>query len=68
MDGTPGFVRMYGTVTPRSVGSTTVLRATTGASRFGRVVRIRRGGLYRALVQVNNGKQVSGHSQAILIG
>jgi hypothetical protein len=52
---------------PLSVGSTLVWRATSSASRFSRVVRIRRGGLYRALVQVGNGRQVSGHSRAVLI-
>jgi hypothetical protein len=48
-------------------GKTEARRATTGESRFSLVVRIRRGGLYRALVDVSNGKQVSGHSRAILI-
>jgi len=54
---------------PRGIGGgeTVVRRATTSASRFSLVVRIRRGGLYRALVQVSSGKQVSGHSRAILI-
>ena len=52
---------------PLRVGSTLVQRATASASRFSRVVRIRRGGLYRALVQVGNGRQVSGHSRAVLI-
>lgn len=52
---------------PRGIGGTVVLRATTGTSRFSRIVRIRRGGLYRALVQVSNGRQVPGHSRAILI-
>lgn len=52
---------------PRGIGSTVVLRAKTGASRFSGVVHVRGRGLYRALVQVNNGKQVSGHSRAILL-
>jgi len=54
---------------PRGIGGgeTVVRRGATSASRFSLVVRIRRGGLYRALVQVSNGKQVSGHSRAILI-
>ncbi len=50
-----------------SVAVTKVKRATTSASRFDRIVRIRRGGLYRAIVWVDNGKQVPGHSRAILI-
>jgi hypothetical protein len=52
---------------PRSIRSTSVQGATSGTSRFSRVVRIRRGGLYRALVHVDNGRQVSGHSRAVLI-
>jgi hypothetical protein len=83
--GRPGFVRMYGTVTPAEVGAhvgfqlmrpglkpltvagTIVKPANASTSRFSRVVHIRRGGRYRALVQVNNGKQVSGHSRLLLI-
>ena len=41
--------------------------ARTG-SRFTRVVRIRRRGLYRAYVQVLGGEQIAGHSRAISIG
>ena len=52
----------------RGVGRTVVQRATAGTSRFSLVVRIRRSGSYRAFVQVNNGRQVPGHSQAITIG
>jgi hypothetical protein len=50
-----------------NVAGTKVRRASASASSFSRVVRIRSGGLYRALVQVENGKQVPGHSRAILI-
>jgi hypothetical protein len=50
-----------------SVADTKVKRASASASSFSRVVRIRRGGLYRAVVWVDNGKQVPGHSRAILI-
>jgi hypothetical protein len=53
---------------PLTVGSTSLRRAAAGTSRFIRVVRIRRGGLYRAIVRVDNGKQVPGHSRALLIG
>ncbi len=52
----------------RGVGRTVVQRATAGTSRFSHVVRIRSGGLYRAVVLVNNNRQVPGHSQAIMIG
>jgi hypothetical protein len=41
--------------------------ATTNASRFSRTVRIRYRGLYRALVYVNNGAQVSGYSRTVLV-
>jgi hypothetical protein len=43
-------------------------RFTSGNSRFSRVVRISRPGLYRAYVRVGSGAQASNHSRAILIG
>ena len=49
------------------VGWTKVGRATTSASRFGRMVRIRRAGLYRAVVFVGNGMQVTGYSRTLLV-
>lgn len=52
---------------PQSIAGTTVQRATAGASGFSRVLHIRRAGLYRALVEVDNERQEPGHSQAILI-
>ncbi len=52
---------------PLTVGITSLRRAGADVSHFSRVVRIRRGGLYRALVQVENGKQVPGHSRPLLI-
>lgn len=52
---------------PLDIGSTIVKYGTSSASRFSRVVRIRHAGLYRALVRVENGRQVSGHSRTILI-
>lgn len=52
---------------PLNVGGTRLRRTGTSASRFSRVVRIRRGGLYRAFVQVDNGRQMSGRSRALLI-
>jgi hypothetical protein len=83
--GRPGFVRMYGTVTPGveyapvafqlirrgrqplTVASTTVKLAGAGKSRFSRVVRVRRRGLYRAFVQTPGGRRVSGYSRTVLI-
>ncbi len=83
--GRPGFVRMYGTVTPAvtyapvtfqlirrghrplTVASTTVKPVRQGESRFSRVVRVRRGGLYRAFVQTPGGKHVSGYSRPLLV-
>lgn len=50
------------------VGSTVISGAAGSFSRFSRVVRIRRAGLYRAYVQVASGAQLSNHSRAILIG
>jgi hypothetical protein len=52
---------------PLNVAGTKVRRASASASSFSRVVRISRGGFYRALVRVDNGKQVPGHSRALLI-
>jgi hypothetical protein len=53
---------------PATVGSTVITDATGSFSRFSRVVRVRRAGLYRAYVQVASGAQLSNHSRAILIG
>ena len=61
------FQLMRPELTPLTVASTIVKSSSTSASRFSRVVRIRHGGLYRALVSVNTGKQISGHSRALLI-
>jgi hypothetical protein len=52
---------------PLTVAGTTLKPANASTSRFSRVVRIRRTGLYRALVLVNNGMQVPGHSRPLLI-
>jgi hypothetical protein len=54
-------------LTPLTVGSTIARPAGTGVARFSRVVRIRRRGLYRAVVLVGNGRQVTGHSRPLLI-
>jgi hypothetical protein len=50
-----------------TVASTLVKRGTATVSRFSRVVRIRRAGLYRAFVDVLSGAQISNHSRAVLI-
>lgn len=62
-----GFQLMRPGLGPLTVAGTVVKPANASTSRFSRVVRIRRGGLYRAFVQVANGKQVSGHSRPLLI-
>jgi hypothetical protein len=41
---------------------------TSSLSHFTTVLRIRRAGLYRAVVFVASGAQVANHSRAILIG
>ena len=54
--------------TPVTVGSTVITGGPRTVSSFSRVVRIHRAGLYRALVTVASGAQVSNHSRAVLIG
>ena len=78
------FARVYGTVTPAEngmkvailritrgrgvlVGGTVLVHATATSSRFSRSVPVR-AGVYRVLVQVTNGAQVSNYSQPLLIG
>lgn len=53
--------------TPRGVGSTFARAGTPSVSRFSRVVQIKRAGLYRAMVYVASGAQVSNPSRTILI-
>lgn len=50
-----------------NTGGTVVTAANAGLSRFSRVVRVRRRGLYRALVKVSDGAHVSAYSAPILI-
>jgi hypothetical protein len=86
-----GLVRLYGTVSPTTVGAhvyiqlqkpmrpgpksseetatrfvtqfvTVVKRATSTTSRFSTIVRVRRGGRYRAYVRLKPGRLVSGYS------
>jgi hypothetical protein len=83
--GRPGFVRLYGTVTPAEVGAlvgfqllvpghrsvneggTSVKAGTPTVSKFSRVVRVHRRGVYRALIQVPAGSHVSNYSTPILV-
>jgi len=62
-----GFQLLHSGHKPLNVAGTKVRRASASASRFSRVVRIRRVGLYRAILWVDNGRQVPGHSRAVLI-
>jgi hypothetical protein len=62
-----GFQLMRTGHRPLTVAGTITKRASASGARFSRVVRIRRGGLYRAYVQVAGGKQVSGYSRSLLI-
>src|ERR1019366_6031725 len=48
-------------------GGTVVKAGTAGVSSFGRVVRVRHPGLYRALIKINDGAHVSGYSNPILV-
>jgi hypothetical protein len=77
------FTRVYGTVTPAEngmkvailriahghgvlVGGTVLVHATATSSRFSRAVPVK-SGVYRVLVQVTTGAQVSNYSQPLLI-
>ena len=48
-------------------GGTVVKAGTATVSRFDRTVRIRKHGLYRALIKVNDGAHVSAYSPPILV-
>ena len=50
-----------------NVGGTVVKSGTPSVSRFSRVVRLRRHGVYRALVRISDGAHVSAYSPPILI-
>jgi len=83
-DGRRGYIRIYGTVTPVEtgmkiailrishghgvlVGGTALSRHSTASSSFSRAIRARRG-LYRVLVQVTTGAQLSSYSTPLLVG
>lgn len=51
-----------------NVGGTAVKPGTAGVSRFGRVIRIHRHGLYKALVKIADPAHVSAYSAPVLIG
>ena len=81
--GRPGFVHVYGTVTPGQPGAAVEIQllrrgrrplgvgSTPVSSRtgasFGRILRLQRAGLYRAYVHVSSGRQISGASRPIFI-
>lgn len=48
-------------------GGTVVKAGTATVSRFSRIMRIRRPGLYRALVKISDGARVSSYSEPILV-
>ena len=48
-------------------GGTAVRAGTASMSRFSAVVRLRHRGLYRALIKVSDGANVSNYSEPILI-
>lgn len=48
-----------------TVATTTAHGGAAGLSRFGALVQLRRTGSYRALVQLTNGRQVSGYSRTV---
>lgn len=50
-----------------NIGGTAVKAATGSSSSFSRVVRVRRGGLYEALVVVSDGAHTAGYSRPVLI-
>ena len=77
------FARVYGTVTPAAdgmqvgilrithgrgvlVGGTVLRHRNASSSRFSRVVPVRRG-VYRVLVRVTSGAQISNYGQPLLI-
>ncbi len=78
------FARIYGTVTPAEdgmqvgilriahghgvlVGGTALRHRSAASSAFSRVVPVERG-VYRVLVRVTNGAQISNYSQPLVIG
>jgi hypothetical protein len=62
-----GFQRLTAGGHSVNEGGTIVKAASATASRFSRIVRIRRPGLYRALVKINDGAHASGYSAPVLI-
>ena len=52
---------------PANVGRAKVTRGAGHVSRFSALVGIRHTGSYRALVKVNNGRQVSGNSRSVFV-
>jgi hypothetical protein len=52
---------------PAGIGSTVLQGGSAGRSRFHRIVRLRRPGLYRAFVRVTSGAQVPNQSRPVLV-
>jgi hypothetical protein len=50
-----------------NVGGTVVKAGTQSVSRFSRVMRVRRRGLYRALVKISDGAHVSDYSAPVVV-
>jgi hypothetical protein len=50
-----------------NVGGTIVKAATAGVSSFSRVIRVKRGGVYQALIRISDGAHVFNYSAPILI-
>jgi hypothetical protein len=62
-----GFQRLVPHHRSVNVGGTVVRAATPSVSQFSRVVRVRHGSLYRALVRITDPAHVSGRSQIVLV-
>ncbi len=60
-------MRVLGGGRQRLVAGTILLHHSATSSRFSRVIRVRRRGLYRVFVKVTNGAQVSNYSQPLFI-
>lgn len=62
-----GIMRVLGGGRQQLVAGTILLHHNASSSRFSRVIRVRRHGLYRVFVKVTNGAQTSNYSQPLFI-
>jgi hypothetical protein len=62
-----GFQRLVPGGRTVNQGGTVVKAGTPTVSQFSRVVRVRRTGLYRALVRISDGAHVSNYSAPVLV-